>query len=419
MKKTRIILFLLGMLDIGSQLHAQELLTIEQIIGITEKNFPGILMYQSRISSKEELAKGSKSLMPPTLAVGLDRFPYSFGKPEMEDNMQEEQREAAVMFMAEQMISNASKRTAKQKYLSSLTGIEQNELLWTKNKIRKEVKELYFKRYIAEKKTKVVEESDRLLELVIKTAEATYTNNQSSLSTIYKARARRQELNNMKLMLESDISESNIGLNYLMGRDINTSFSIDTLSDVPETKVADQNILLMRPDIASMESRIQSMELNKKLMGTASRPDFGLRLTHMQMLDMPSQWSLMGMVTIPIAPWSRGMYKSEVSSMNSEIDAMKQEKNAMLLMVNRMSAEKLVMLNNQKKQLMNYSVNIIPAYERNFETTLTSFKQNTTDYFILLDAWEMLLMKRIEKLDSEFKVLELSAEYEFETGVIK
>jgi outer membrane protein, heavy metal efflux system len=419
---TRKILFALFMLVMVDPLHAQDsLFTIEQVISKAEKNYPGLQLYQARIKAREELAKGAKSWMPPTVSVGLDRFPYSRSGG-MSSGMEEApaEREAGIMLSAEQMIPNPSKLDAKQQYQSSLAGIEQNNQAWTKLQVVKEIRVLYYQRYIAEQKIKLVDEADRLLELLINTAEGAYTYNQSSLSTVFKAKARREELKNMKLMLEADIAESNIGLNILMGREPNASFRIDTLITLPAyTNIPDSASLLKRSDIAAMESTIQSMELNKKLMGSASRPDFGVRVTHMQMLDMPSTWSVMGMITIPIVPWSSGMYRSEVASMNYEIEAMRQEKNTMLLMINRMSAEKLVMLNNGKKQLENYTTSIVPAYAKNFETALAGYKQNTADFFILLDAWEMLLMKKMERADKENEVLRLSAEYEFELGIIK
>ena len=54
------------------------------------------------------------------------------------------------------------------------------------------------------------------------------------------------------------------------------------------------------------------------------------------------------------------------------------------------------------------------AYQKNFETSLLSYKQNTGNFFILLDAWDMLLMKQIEQLDKLNEALKLQAEYEYE-----
>lgn len=416
--KTIAVIFLILIAPVS--MHGQDsLLTIDKILAAAEQNYPGLQLYQSRVKARQELAKGSKSLMPPTFAVGLDRFPYSSGNAGMEDGMNTEPRDAAVMFMGEQMFTNPAKLRAKQQYQASLAETELSNQAWTRNQVAKEVKLLYYQRYVAEKKLKLLDESDRLLDLLIKTAEGAYTYNQSSLSTIFKAKARREELSNMRLMLKSAIAESNIGLNTLMGRDIETAFAIDTIITLQNSSLPDSSLLLKRPDIAAMENNIRSMELNRKLMGAGGKPDFGVRVTHMQMLDMQPVWSVMGMVTIPIAPWSSGMYRSEAASMGYEIEAMKQERSLMLLMSNRMSNEKLIMLNNEKKQLENYTASIIPAYTKNFEAALSSYKQNTADFFIMLDAWEMLLMKKMERADKEQQVLRLTAEYEFESGAMR
>ena len=237
------------------------------------------------------------------------------------------------------------------------------------------------------------------------------------MSTIYKAQAKITDLKNMKLMLLSQIAESNIGLNILMNRNINVTFSIDTSIVINnyEFILSIDKASIKRSDILSVESSINSMKLNQKYMSASKRPDFGVKAQHMQMFGMPDEFSVMGMVTIPIAPWSSKMYKSEVKSMGFEIEAMQKEKETMQLMAEKMGSEKLTMMRYEKEQLKNYESEIIPSYYKNLETSLLAYKQNTGSFFILLDAWDMTLMKQMEYLDKLNNVLKLQAEYEFET----
>ena len=108
------------------------------------------------------------------------------------------------------------------------------------------------------------------------------------------------------------------------------------------------------------------------------------------------------------------MYRSEVKSMGFEIEAMQKEKETMKLMAMQMIQEKSTMLKYAKEQLMNYENGIIPAYQKNMETTLLAYKQNTGSFFVMLDAWDMLLMKQMEYLNQLNDVLKLEAEYEYE-----
>ena len=159
------------------------------------------------------------------------------------------------------------------------------------------------------------------------------------------------------------------------------------------------------------------MQLEQRVMKIGTRPDFGVRAEHAQMFGMPNQWSIMGMITIPIVPWSSKMYSSEVKSMGFQIQAMELEKQTMELMAKRMLTEKLTMLTYEYGQYENYKKEIIPAFENNLQANLLAYKQNTGDFFVLLDAWEMVLMKKMEMMDKLFNILKLEAEYEYEKEI--
>jgi hypothetical protein len=390
-------------------------LSLEQIISKVETEYPLVLQYDSRIKSLQSKADGSKSWMPPTFSAGLNSFPYQLDMIKQKDDPM---NWAAIMFSAEQMIPNSAKLRAKGGYYSSLKVVQQNNAEWTKNILRSEVRALYYQRLVAERKLELVDESRELLNLFITISESRYTINQADLSTIFKAKAKAKELNNMKSMVNAEISESNIGLNTLLNRPTDTFFEIDTvvvLKNYDSITFVQDTSSVQRSDINSMTNNIRSMELNRKWMATGSKPDFGLRVSHMTMLGMPDQFSIMGMVTIPIAPWSSKMYKTEVQSMNYDIQAMGREKENMKLMATRMINEKLSMLKYEKEQYVNYEKDIIPSYRKNMEANLIAYKQNTGNFFVLLDAWEMLLMKRWEQLDKLKLLLKLQTEYEYET----
>jgi len=278
---------------------------------------------------------------------------------------------------------------------------------------------LYYSRYIGEKKQTIINESEDLLKLLLTTAEEKFSSNQSQLQTIYKAKARLTELGNMQLMLQQTIEESNIGINTLLLRDVDTSFEIDTLiaPNHYANIFSDTGSVSTRSDITAMSKYITSMKLEQTVMQKGNLPDFGVRAEHMQMIGMPNEWSLMGMMTIPIVPWSSRMYRSETKSIGFQIQSMEQEKLTMELMAKRMLSEKIVMLNYEKKQYDNYTKEIIPAFENNLQVNLLAYNQNTGDFFVLLDAWEMLLMKRVEAYDKLFNILKLEAEYEYEKEI--
>ena len=103
--------------------------------------------------------------------------------------------------------------------------------------------------------------------------------------------------------------------------------------------------------------------------------------------------------------------------MGFEIEAMQKEKSAMQLMASQMIREKISMLMYEKQQLDNYDTNVLPSYRRNLETNLLAYQQNTGNFFVLLDAWNMLLMKQLERIDKLGQVFRLQSEYEYQSEI--
>jgi len=407
------VLFLL-LVDIQAQDTAH--VSLSSILQQVEANYPSIIQYQYNIQSIREKSEGAVAWMPPTFSVGAMRFPYNIS---MLNEINDPMNQAGISVSLEQMIPNASKLNAKKNYISSLAAIELSKSQWTVNELRRETKKLYYSRYVAERKQHVVDESEDLLTLLLSTAEQIFSNNQSKLQTIYKAKARLAELKNMRLMLNGLVAANSIGLNILMVRDVSTPFTIDTLitPGIALSTFTDTVSVSSRSDIAAVSNSIRSMKLEREWMDLGSRPDFGIKAEHAQMFGMPNQWSIMGMMTIPFVPWSSRMYTSEVAAIGFQIQAMEQEKQTMELMAKRMQAEILIMLISERAQYENYRKEIIPAFENNLQANLIAYKQNTGDYFVLLDAWEMLLMRKLELYDKLFNVLKLEADYEYENEI--
>jgi len=392
-------------------------LGMQDVFTAVDKSYPLLQLYESKIASIRSLVEGAKAWMPPTVALAFDRFPYrlSLIKEMTPDN------QAGLMLSVQQMIPNPAKLNAKKDYLSSLENVQYNDVEWQKNILHFTARLYYYRRYTAEQKLKVVKEYRDFLNMLIKTAKDKYAYNQADLPTIFKAEASLSELGNMETMLFSQIAESNIGLNTLMNRDVNTPFFVDTLlapKDYSnEYLLALDSSQLLRNDILAVESRIRSMKFNQRWAATGSKPDFGVQFSHGQMFGMPKQFSIMGMMTIPIVPWSSKMYKSEVKSMGFEIEAMQKEKSTMQLMATQMIREKITMLIYEARQLNNYDKNILPSYQKNLESNLLAYRQNTGTFFVLLDAWNMLLMKQLERIDKLGQVFSIQSEYEYQREI--
>ncbi len=256
------------------------------------------------------------------------------------------------------------------------------------------------------------------MQFMLKLSKVRYPYNQSSLGSIYKAEGRLHEVENMLLMTESEIAMKSIMLNTLMNVPQDTKFQVDTLVKLPEAAaIADINALGEgRSDIRQLDRTVESMRLNLRLENLQRKPDFSIRFDQMVPRNkmMPSQFTAMGMVSIPIAPWSSKMYKANIKAMNLEIAGMQKGRENILNeaqgMVNSIALE----LRTKKTQVQNYETKIIPALRRNYETTLLSYEQNTGQLPLVIDAWEALNMAQMEHLNNLEQLYLIGVNYEKE-----
>lgn len=391
--------------------YGQEIMNLEQILGEINANNPSLKSYSNRIQSKDSKVEGAGSWMAPMVGAGTFMSPYPA------QGMISEGDRGAFMISAEQDIPNPAKIRAKKEYLktqSQTYEFGRNERF---NQLRASAKYLYFGLLVAQKRIVFQKENQQIMQTMKKLAEIRYPFNQGGLNQVFKAEGRVYESENMILMTEADIRSKKIALNALMNRAATTEFEIETEYKVKFSPKADLDTAYLagvRSDILHMEHDIHAMERNIDLMRQESKPDFKIRFDHMSNYSamMPRQFTVMGMLSIPIAPWSSKMYKSEIKSMNFEKEAMRQEKAAMLTEILGMSKSMENDLLNMQQQLTNYETKILPSLEKYLKVSMLSYQENKTDLNTVIDGWESINMSQMNYLDQLQKYYQMLVEYE-------
>lgn len=129
---------------------------------------------------------------------------------------------------------------------------------------------------------------------------------------------------------------------------------------------------------------------------------------------MPKQFTAMGMISIPIAPWSSRMYKAEARGMAFDIQAMKQERRAIINETSGRLAGFSKQLSTMENRLHGYLESIIPALQKNFRATMLAYEENRGQLSMVLDGWDALNMMQVqyfEQLEAYYKMI---ADYEKE-----
>jgi outer membrane protein TolC len=285
--------------------------------------------------------------------------------------------------------------------------------------LRSEAKENYYQWLVLEKKGKVLQENKRIVELMLKLARIRYPYNQGSLGNIYKAEARLHEVDNMILMNSAEIEDKAYRLKSLMKLSEEVKLSIDTTTqisfDANKVLYDTAELSANRSDVQQINRSIEVMRQNQAWQKTQAKPDFRIRYEHMQPIgNMVTQFTLMAMVSIPIAPWSSKMYKSEVAGMDYEIEAMQKGKEAIIIEARGMLAGMASQLVRMKQQLENYDQKIIPALKKNYETLLLAYEENREQLPIVIDGWEAMNMAQMEYLNKMQEYYLMIVRYEKE-----
>ncbi|MBA4154922.1 MAG: TolC family protein [Flavobacteriales bacterium] len=395
----------------ASNLAAQTL-SLDNVLNTIKTNNPQLKIYDAEIQSMDAAAKGAKSWMPPQVETGFFMTPYNtkmWKANEMNPGM------GNYMLGVTQMIPNASKLKADFNLMNAMSSVEKENKNYTVNQLKALAKTNYYQWLVLNKKIKIADDNLLLLDYMIKSMEIRYQYNMDKLPTYYKAKSQYSALESMILMLQNDISQKRIMLNTLMARDKNTKFEIDETYEIKDFNLAISDTTSLSKNRSDVKAIEKTMEINQlKIVAEKTKllPEFGIKYDHMFAFgEQPQQFSLMGMITIPM-PWSTKMNKANIDSFQIKNESLNWQKQMILNEATGMISGMNNELTALKKQYEVAQKSIIPALKKNYETAILAWQNNTGDLFATLDAWEALNMAQIDALDKLQSILAAQVEIE-------
>ena len=198
-------------------------------------------------------------------------------------------------------------------------------------------------------------------------------------------------------------------------------FDIDTVVHERNYELAlndSVSVAAKRSDVRQYDASVDLLKLKQSIEYSKRLPDFGVSVAHIQSLGMmPSQYSVMGMVTIPIVGWASKEYKANVKGLKSQMNAVEFQKQSLINETLGDISMLQIEIKSAKLQLSNYRNNIVPAYYKSYQTALLAYGQNTGDLFVVLDAFKMYRMASMSELDQLNNLLKLQAAYEKEMEI--
>jgi len=406
MKKTHQFIYVMLICFVGISAKAQERLPLDSVLARVSTN-PSLQAYAAKMSAEDAYAGGAKSLDAPTISAGQYQTPYQLNP-----------NTGSFMIQAQQMFTNPAKLKAKEDYMKGMSKVTAEDKSYMRNQLIAQAKQYYYERVVLEKKLALLQNTQSLLEYMLKDANIRLTYGKEKLPNIYKAKADLYELDNTREQLNNEISQKNIMLNTLMNRDKATAFMVDTSYVVKgyETVITDTSTLAnSRSDIKGISRNIELQQLNAQVEYSNRKPDFGIQAAHMLSYGgYPNQYILMASITIPIVPWASKGYKANLKGIQYEVEELQQKKLDRINQAAGQLAGLSTDIGSKKRQLKNYQQNIIPALQNGYKTALLAYDQNTGDLPSVLDGIKDLQTARMDYLDNLQELLTLQVTYEKE-----
>lgn len=387
-------------------------LSLDEVLVLVKDNNPQLKMYDAEIKSMDAAASGARSWMAPQVETGFFMTPYNaklWKANEMGNGM------GNYMLGVTQMIPNASRLKADSNYMNAMSSVEAENKNYTLNQLNALAKTNYYQWLVLNKKLKVANDNLLLLDYMIKSMEIRYKYSMDKMSAHYKATARYSELENTILMMENEICQKRVVLNTLMARDKNSAFEINStfkFIDINGMKIDTASLSKSRSDVKAIEKTMALNELKIEAEKSKFLPEFGVKYDHMFAFgQQPQQFSLMGMITIPM-PWSTKMNKANVTSFKIKNESLNWQKQMILNEASGMISGMTNELSSLKKQYEIAEKTIIPTLRGSYDASVLAWQNNTGDLFDVLDAWEAVNMAQMDSLDKLQAILTAKVEIE-------
>jgi cobalt-zinc-cadmium efflux system outer membrane protein len=408
--KYQIIVTLLACFAVISAKAQEQRLPLDSVLARVTTN-PSLQAYDLKISAQDAYATGAKSLDAPKISAGQYQVPYQFNP-----------NGGSFMIQAEQTFINPAKLKAKEDYMKGMSKVTAEDKNFLKNQLIAQAKQYYYERVVLEKKLVLLQNTQSLLEYMLKDANIRLTYGKEKLPNIYKAKAELFELDNTHEDLNNEISQKNIILNTLMNRDKQAAFTVDTtiVAKEYESVLTDTATLVnARSDIRSINRNIELQQLNAQVEYSKRKPDFGIQAAHMISYGgYANQYILMASITIPIVPWASKEYKANLKGIRYEVEELQQQKMDVLNQAEGQLAGIRTNMVSKKRQINNYQQNIIPALQDSYKTSLLAYDQNTGDLPSVLIVIKDLQTSRMDALTRLQELLTLQVAYERENETL-
>jgi outer membrane protein TolC len=268
-------------------------------------------------------------------------------------------------------------------------------------KVIRELKSDYYELHLTRRKIEINAENQQLMRKFVAIASKQYEVGMGKQPDILRAQTELSTLisDGLNLQREKQVVESMI--NTILSRPANAPLGYvpEIEANIPKWTFEQLRPLALenRPEVRAMNFNI---EMNKADLSASKReyfPDLMVRFMYKDMaMTKDDFWATMVGISIPIAPWTSGKVVSKVEENELNVKKAEEEYSNMKNMTLFELQDALVKVQTNQNIVLLYRNTAIPQAEQTLQSTIAAYQTGKTEFLMLIDAYRMLLMTRLD-----------------------
>ncbi len=289
-------------------------------------------------------------------------------------------------------------------------------------KILRELKSAYFELYLVQRKIQINAENQDLMRRFVGIAQKQYEVGMGKQQDILRAQTELSTLINEGLNLQQEKRAIEAMINTILSRPANAPLGYvpEIEVDIPQWTFEQLRPLALeaRPELKAMSFNIEMYQAELSLSKREYFPDLMARVMYKDMAMTGNDfWSVMLGVSIPLSPWSSGKYTSKVEENELNVKRAEEEYTDMRNMTLFEVQDATVQVHTNQNLVLLYKNTVIPQAEQTLQSTIAAYQTGKTEFLMLIDAYRMLLMSRLDYHMSVMKYMASQAALEQAVGL--
>jgi outer membrane protein TolC len=360
---------------------------INELAEEARTNNAALWAVRSRITAAEENAKSIPLWSDPEVMVGA-----------MGAETMMRMEDGDLMYGVEQMLPVFGKEKAARNVARSGIPVEEAELEYQFQTLRKTLAELLFKAVLVDELLVLSQQDLAWLETLAHAVEERYSVGDASQVDVLRVQNERSRRAEMIRNEENEREMAYASVNRLLNRNVIAAWAQMELPDlappIPFTTRLLHYAEKFEPQLRMMREQRAAAESMVDMARTERRPEISVAVESRQYLRTGDQRSVEGIVKMTIPLFNRGKYNSAVRREEARVQEIDYKIEDMLYETRTDVHHLVAQIDNARREALLYRDEIIPRSEQAMRSAEAAWQSSRDAFRDVLDARRMLLEAR-------------------------